>query len=255
MKTHNIISKTRNHVIAAAMLIASVLPLHAAVPSGPPVFTNPTVINNQYYPFEVGALRVYAGKSDGVRSSAVYLCTNETRDFAYNGGTVTTRVLREINYERGKLVEYTDNFFAQADDGTVYYFGETVYNYDADGVLEDNHGSWLFGGRTLQSDPVSTVNATKPCVYMPANPEVNDVFKPEDSFPDVDESDKVLRVGKKIVVVAGKFTNCMLIEESSAIPNTSKETKWWAKGVGVIKTKGKGEYSFLVASTFRQATP
>lgn len=254
MKTHTLINKTKRSLIAAAMLVASVLSVHAAVPSGPPVFSNPTVIDNQYYPFVVGALRVYVGKSDGARTAAVYLCTNETRNFPYNNGTVTARVLREINYQRGKLVEYTDNFFAQADDGTVYYFGETVYNYDALGMLENNNGSWLVGGPTLPSDPASTAATNTPAVYMPANPELGDVFKPEDIPTFVDETDKVLKVGLRVAVVAGRFTDCLNIQETSLL-KTGKELKWWAKGIGVVKTKGKGEYSFLISTSFRQMTP
>lgn len=254
MNTHTLIKKTIKNLIAAAMLIVCVLPLHAAVPSGPPVFSNPTVIDNAYYPFVVGALRVYVGKSDGARTSAVYLCTNETRDFPYNNGTVTTRVLREINYQRGKLVEYTDNFFAQADDGTVYYFGETVYNYDAFGVLENNDGSWLVGGPTLPSDPASTATTNTPAVYMPANPELDDVFKPENIPTFVDETDTVLKVGVRVTVTAGRFTDCLHIQETSLL-KTGRELKWWAKGIGVVKTKGKGEYSNLIATSFRQMTP
>ncbi len=242
--------KTHIKAIIAALAITAGTAF-AAVPTGTPVFTNPTNINNQFYPFTPGAYRLYIGASEGVPTAAVYVCTDETRTFVFNGQNVVTRVLREINYERGKLIEFTDNFFAQADDGTVYYFGETVYNYDEDGNIADNHGSWLVNGPTLPTDPASTATAGAPTIYMPANPEVGDVFFPEDTLPFVHERDQVKKTGKVVVARGTKYRDCMQIEESSQI-STGKELKWWARGVGVIRTQGINEHSQLAASSFRQ---
>jgi len=43
------------------------------------------------------------------------------------------------------LIEVSQNFFAQADDGTVYYFGELVDTYGGGSVVS-HEGSWLLGG-------------------------------------------------------------------------------------------------------------
>jgi hypothetical protein len=75
---------------------------------------------------------------------------------------------------------------------------------------------------------------------MPADPEVGDVFKPEDLLPFVDESDEVLHVGQNVSVPAGHFTGCIQIEESSLL-SADTETKWYAPGIGVVKVKEHSE--------------
>ena len=57
---------------------------------------------------------------------------------------VKVLVVRDDAYEDGELVESTLDYFAQHDDGSVYYFGEDVDNYE-DGELKDHEGSWLAG--------------------------------------------------------------------------------------------------------------
>jgi hypothetical protein len=44
----------------------------------------------------------------------------------------------------GRNEEVALDFYAQADDGSVWYFGEDVYNY-RDGVVVSTDGTWLAG--------------------------------------------------------------------------------------------------------------
>jgi hypothetical protein len=156
-------------------------------------------------------------------------------------------VLRELAFENGELTESSDNYFAQADDGTVYYFGEVVDNYE-DGVVVDHGGSWLVGGPTLPSDPGDAGNDTDPTVFMPANPQVGDVFKPEDLAGVVDETARVVRVGLNVKVPAGRYEDAIKIDETSGLePGTT--TKWYAPGVGVVKENAKHEHLNLISST------
>ena len=150
----------------------------AVVPSGTPTFNNPLNITNSYHPFQPGGVKVFQGSDGRAKLTALHIISPRLL-VHWNGTTVACRVLREIAFENGQLVERSDNYFAQADDGTVYYFGEVVDNYE-DGVVVENDGSWVVGGPTLPSDPPTTANDNNPTVFMPANPEVGDVFKPED---------------------------------------------------------------------------
>ena len=87
---------------------------------------------------------------------------------------------------------------------------------------------------------------------MPGNPEVGDQFKPEDLFPLVDETVTVKKVGKKLKVEAGKFQDVIQVKETSDLPDSDPEWKWYAKGIGVIATKADGEKLALIATTFLQ---
>ena len=221
----------------------------AAVPTGPPTFSNPLSINNPFFPFQHGGSKVFAGSDHGTKTVALDFYLTETRVFDWNGTTVACRVLREINFEGDELVESTDNYFAQADDGTVYYFGEVVDNY-VDGVIDNHGGSWLVGGPT-SSDPAEAGNAPDPAVFMPADPQVGDVFKPEDLFPIVDETAEVVAADVDVLVPAGKYDGAIAIQESSRLASGT-ELKWYAPGVGVVKVRTRGETLRLEFSTLVQ---
>jgi len=233
--------------VLCSILAVGARTARASVPSGTPTFSNSLNITNSYHPFQPGGVKIFQGSEGKTKLVGIHQYLTETRSFSWNGTTVNCRVLREIAFEDGQLVEISDNYFAQADDGTVYYFGEVVDNYE-DGVVVNHNGSWLVGGPTLPSDPPTTANDNNPTVFMPANPEVGDVFKPEDLIPVVDETATVVRAGVKIKVPAGSYEDTIAIEETSSL-EAGTTTKWYAPGVGVVAEKSKKEQLNLISST------
>lgn len=235
------------HVLLFPALLA--LPAFPAVFGEPaaPAFSDPLAIDNPFMPFVPGAVKVHMGRSDGEQTVAVELYLAETRDFVLGGGTVTCAVLQETEFEAGEIVEISLNYFAQADDGSVYYFGEVVDDYE-DGVVTGHGGSWLVGGPTLPTDPADTATAAMPALFMPEDPQVGDTWKPEDLFPFVDETVELLDDDATVNVPAGKYEDALQVKETSALA-PGFELKWYAPGVGVVKAKGKAEVLRLVAST------
>jgi hypothetical protein len=250
MKSYRWYGQVRAVALTAAVCLVLALGAGAArasVPVGAPTFTNPLNITNAYMPFQPGGVKVFKGHDRRTKLIVVDLYLPDTRTFDWNGTSVATRVLREIAFEDGQVAEIADNYFAQADDGTMYYFGEVVANYE-DGVVVNNDGSWLVGGPTLPSDPPTTGNDDNPTVFMPANPEVGDVFKPEDLPGVVDETAEVVRVDVTVRVPAGRYEGTIKIEETSQLaPGTT--TKWYAPGVGVVMDKARREIIRLISST------
>jgi hypothetical protein len=236
--------------ITLACLGASlaVTPAWATVPTGAPTFTHPLSITNAYQPFVPGALKVFAGTKDGRPSVIADLYLTATRTFRVNGVDVPCHILQETEFSAGQLVEISLNHFAQADDGTIYYFGELVDSY-ARGLVTDHEGSWLVGGPSQPGDPPETANAPSPTVFMPANPAVGDVFKQEDLFPTVDETDTVRRTGLTIKAPAGSFGQSIQVLETTRLGDPP-EVKWYAAGVGTVKGRTKGERFALIANTF-----
>ena len=229
-----------------AGLAISLKTARAEVPSRPPTFSNPLNINNAFFPFQPGGL-----KDHGTKVKAIDHYLTATRTFRLNGKNVACHILVEEAYEDGELVERSLNYFAQADDGAVYYFGEVVNIY-ANGVIVSHEGSWLVGGATLPSDPPGIGNAPQPGLFMPANPELGDVFKQEDLFPIVDETDEVVGIDLDVLVPAGKYDGAIAINESSRL-DPATEIKWYAPGVGVVKVQAKGETLRLESSTLGQS--
>src|SRR5262249_41612844 len=120
--------------------------------------------------------------------------------------------------------------------------------YDSSGAIVSHEGSWLVGGPTAPTDPPETANASHPGLFMPANPQVGDRFKPEDLFPIVDETVTVQRVRQTLSVPAGRFDNAIQVQETTRLGD-APETKWYAPGVGVVKGQTRGEGFSLIATT------
>ncbi len=88
------------------------------------------------------------------------------RIIEWEGMQVATLVSQYVAFLDGRIEEVAYDYYAQADDGSVWYFGEDVFNF-ADGVIVDTHGTWIAG----TDGPAAMI--------MPANPQVGDVYRPE----------------------------------------------------------------------------
>jgi len=243
-------------VLLPTLMVGLAIPFNGAraeVPNAPPTFSAPLTIDNAFFPFVPNAYKEFAGSDHGTKTGAKDFYLTKTRTFKWNGKKVACRILVEEAYENDELVERSFNYFAQADDGAVYYFGEVVDNYE-NGVVANHHGSWLVGGVTLRSDPPAAEvgNAPAPAVFMPANPQLGDAFKPEDLYPIVDETATVIGVDLGVVVNGMKYSGAIQIEETTLLDPSSSEFKWYAPGVGVVKVQTNGETLQLIFSTLVQ---
>ncbi len=232
-------------ILSLSVLVT--LPALAGEPGGP-VFSNPLTFDNELMPFEPGGVKVYTGRSEGEGIAVVDLYLEETRLFDLGGTPVECAILQETEFEAGVLAEISRNYFAQADDGSVWYFGEVVDNY-ADGVIADHEGSWLVGGPTLPADPLETATAEVPALFMPDAPQVGDTWKPEDLFPLVDETVEMIAEDVTVKVPAGKQEGCIKVKETTQLDN-GFEFKWYRPGLGFVKAKDPNEQLSYVAGTF-----
>lgn len=198
-----------------------------------PVFSNPTAITNPYLPLAGLNLDILEGVLDG---EAVHIerrtLNGVTKPFMVNGQRVEALVMEDREYFDGKLKEITFDYFAQSDDGAVYYLGEDVDVFK-DGRIVSHEGAWLYG-----------VNTKVLGVIMPANPKVGDMWRLEDVPGITIEDDKVLSTSETITVPAGTYTNVLKIEEK--LSATETDYKYHASGVGVIKeVSGDGEVNLI----------
>src|SRR5688572_17343424 len=98
------------------MNLLAALAIAAALPHGSePVNLNPadftTKIDNPYWPMKPGSRWVYRETdSEGARQRVVVTVTKRTKLIA-NG--VTARVVHDVVSAKGKLVEVTDDWYAQ----------------------------------------------------------------------------------------------------------------------------------------------
>jgi hypothetical protein len=224
----------------------------AAPPVTPPTFAAPTTFTNPYFPFTVGDVKIYRGKEGKKRIAASEAYLADTREFTYKDGTVVTRIVREIEFKNGRVLEISHNHFAQADDGTVWFFGELVDKYH-DGAVVNHEGSWLVGGSTLPGDPAETVAVAAPVVIMPGTPDTGDTFDPE-GLPGIEETVTIEKFVATLTVEAGTFHDVMRLREEAS-DEDGFEKKWHAPGVGLVRAKDEGEVLELIATTQTPAAP
>jgi hypothetical protein len=202
--------------IAAALGVGAALSAAQSAPPGP-VFSHPTTIDNRYLPLTTHPRCELRGGGERV----VRTVLERTKRFDFEGQSVDAVVIRDKSYEDGKLVERTFDYFAQSDDGTVYYLGEDVDNIRR-GKVVNHHGSWLYGRDT-----------DVPGVAMPPDPNVGDQWRFEDVPGITTESDRVEETGMRSLVDGRMFGDVIRIQEFTQ-PEGEVEYKLYAPGVGVI---------------------
>jgi hypothetical protein len=146
-------------------------------------------------------------------------------------------VLEELAYEDGVLVERALDYFAQHRDGTVYYFGEKVSNY-ADGKFVDHSGSWIAGR-----------HGASPGIIMPADPVVGQTFNQENAPGVAEDQAEVIDIGESIRTPAGRFTDCVVMEDTSPLDPGVIDTKWYCPGIGLVRDEGPDGFIELVSYT------
>lgn len=201
--------------------------LEARVDLAKPVFSNPTDITNPRFPIssltQVLLLGIEAGEQ--LRVEATLL--PETRMVDWDGQQVETVRSQFVAYLDGRVAELAIDYFAQADDGSVWYFGEDVSNYER-GVIANTHGTWLAG-----SDGV-------PGMIMPANPQVGNVYRPENVPGFVFEEVTVLASGQTIDGPRGRIEGAIVVQE--LLLDGTYEEKVFAPGYGEFSAKTDDEF-------------
>lgn len=187
----------------------------------PLAFSDPTTIDNTYAPLTEFDRCVLEGHSEGERERVVRTLLDQTRPFEHQGETVEAAVIEDRAFVGGELVERTLDYFGQADDGTVHYFGESVDNYE-NGKLADHAGSFLYGKDT---DHLG--------VLMPGDPEVGDVWHFEKAPPITVEKDTLLRRVPSREVHGKTYDDLVKIRE--LIDGKEVEIKYYAAGYGVVQ--------------------
>jgi hypothetical protein len=133
-----------------------------------PPFSNSTEITNPLFPIsELGSV-VFSGRVDDKPFHTETTLLPQTRFIEWAPGRqVETRVSQYFAYLDGRIEEVANDYYAQADDGSVWYFGEDVFDYNDQGLIDSTEGSWLAD----RHGP--------PEMIMPADPQVGDVHRAE----------------------------------------------------------------------------
>jgi hypothetical protein len=214
-------------VLGIAALAGAIAQANRGLPEGrepakidPADFT--TTIDNPYYPLRPGDRRVYRETApDGTRQKIVDVVTDRTKRIA-NG--VTARVIvATVTNPRGKVVEFTEEWFAQDRAGNVWYFGEDTTTYE--NGRANKHGSFEAG-----------VNGAEAGVQTPAHPTAGMRYRLEGGYATgAADHTEVLSVGKEQVEVPfGYFRKTVMTRDYTPLEPRVSELWFYAKGVGAV---------------------
>ena len=191
-----------------------------------PSFSDPARISNSRFP--VGELTqvLQLGHEGGQPLRVEVTRLPGAKVVAWNGQPVGTVRSQFVAYLGGRIREVAIDYFAQADDGAVWYFGEDVANYE-DGVVADHDGTWLTG----KDGP--------PGMIMPAAPEVGDVYRSENIPGKVFEQDTIRSTGETVAGPRGPVQGVAHVQE--LLMDGTFEEKAFAPGYGEFRAEAKDE--------------
>ena len=193
-------------------------------------FSDPTNVTNPLFPVSRQESVLMVGQVDGKAFRTEVTLLPETRIIEWQGRRVETLVSQYAAYLDGRIHEVAYDFYAQADDGSVWYFGEDVFNFK-DGAIVDTHGTWIAG----KDGPAAMI--------MPSDPKVGDVYRPENIPGFVFEEVTVKDTRKTLDGPLGPIDGGLVIEELHMDGTT--EDKTFAPGYGEFYTAGGGDVEAL----------
>ena len=163
---------------------------------------NPTNVTNPLFPVSQQASVSLLGQVDGQAFRTEVTLLPETRIIEWQGQRIEALVSQYAAFLDGRLHEVAYDFYAQDDGGAVWYLGEDVFNFK-DGAIADTHGTWIAG----KDGPAAMI--------MPADPQVGDVYRPENIPGFVFEEVTVKAVGRTLDGPLGPVEGGLVIEDST----------------------------------------
>ncbi len=223
---------TRAQLRAAGLAKLPLAPESKRVDIKAPTFSNPTEITNPLFPISRLRSVVFSGRIDGKPFHTETTLLPETRIIEWSPGqTVRARVSQYFAYVNGRVEEVAIDYYAQADDGSVWYLGEDVNDYDPNGFVDSTLGSWLAG----REGP--------PEMIMPAHPRVGDVHRAENIPAIAFEEVAIKTTGRTVNGPAGRVRGAMVARELH--DDGTYSDKVFAPGYGEFFTGDKGELEAL----------
>jgi hypothetical protein len=190
-----------------------------------PTFSNPTSITNPLHPTSQVHQTIYGGHVDGKPFRTEVSLLPGSKPISWRGNTIDTAISQYVAYLDGRIHEVALDWYAQADDGSVWYFGEDVFNYE-DGKVADTEGTWI----ARDEIPAAMI--------MPANPQVGNVYRPENAPEVVFEEVRVEKIDLTIAGPGGIISGA--IEVSELHMDGKREGKVFAPGYGEFSTGTAG---------------
>lgn len=192
-------------------------------------FDNSTEINNKYFPMTAGVEYVYEGftreGSNQIPHSIIFTVTDLTKEVE----GVQSVVAYIVDYSDEELVEAEIAFYAQDNNGNVWFMGEYPEVYEYGEIVEAP--AWI-----------PPLKGAKAGIVMKADPQLGMTSYAQGWGPAVGWNDRgrVVGLGEKTCVPLGCYEDVLITEEFSHTQPNAAQVKHYAPGIGNIKVTFEG---------------
>ena len=211
----------------------------------PAAFTEPTTVDNQWFPLVPGTQMMWEGHAldgtDKLERKVVFTVTDLVKEIA----GVPTVVIWELDYTDGELEEAELSFFAQDASGNVWHLGEYPEEYEEGEIVK--HPAWIAG-----------FQGALPGVHMPAAPAIDTPSYAQGWGPKVgwDDRGDTYALGEQTCTEVDCYEDVLVTREFSRDEPGAHQLKYYAPGVGNVRVGWGGpneeEHEVLVLTDLLQ---
>jgi hypothetical protein len=196
-----------------------------------------STIDHPYWPMRPGSRWVYR-ETDGEGGESRVEVTVTDRTKVIDG--IEARVVHDVVTEDGEVKEDTFDWYAQDEDGNIWYLGEDTKEFE-DGKVVSTEGSWEHG-----------VDGAQAGILLPVDPEVGMRYRQEYSEGEAEDAGEVLSLDERAQVPFGSFDQLLKTKDTTPLEPDVLEHKFYAKDVGpilAVSVSGGGGREELISFT------
>jgi hypothetical protein len=200
-------------------------------------FNDPARIDNTYFPLEPGLQYVYEGFTWRGNRKISHHKTVTVTELTKEVEGIETVVTYTEDFGDNELLEAEIAFYAQDDDGNVWFMGEYPEIYEAGEVLESQ--AWIAGVDDAQAG-----------IVMPAEPEVDGLSYAQGWGTDMNWTDRrqIVALDQQVCANAECYEEVLVAEEFNQEQPNATHVKFYAPDVGEVKV-GWSESLELISLT------
>jgi len=177
-------------------------------------------VTNPFLPLPPGQTFVYEGHTKDGFVHNDFIVTRKTKVIL----GVTCTEVHDVVYLDGELAEDTLDWYAQDNQGNVWYFGESTAEFEAGRPV------------TVEGSFTAGVNGDKPGIIMEAHSVPGDFYRQEFALATAEDNALVVSLDATVKVPAGLFHHCLKTKETTPLEPDALEHKYYAAGAGNVLT-------------------
>lgn len=195
----------------------------------PAAFTNPTTIDNRWFPLVPGTEYLFEGSTFEDSELSKHWLEFTVTDLVKEIGGVQTVVAWIVDYSDGEMVEKEVAFYAQDKDGNVWYLGEHPEEYEEGKFV--TAPTWIHG-----------IADARAGIMMTAAPQAGTPSYSQGWGPAVDFSDRgeVSEILKELCTAIECYGDVVVVREFTEKEPGASQLKFYAPGIGNIRVSWRG---------------